>query len=102
AYLVAATCAAPVFGQLGDAFGRRRLLFVALGVYAAGCLGCALAPGLPALIGARIVQGFGGGALGAQAPRIRLDKTRPARAGMNRMPDCREPIMMSPLDERAK
>lgn len=63
AYLVAATCAAPVFGQLGDVFGRRRLLFVALAVFAAGCLGCALAPNLPALIGARIVQGFGGGAL---------------------------------------
>jgi EmrB/QacA subfamily drug resistance transporter len=63
AYLVAATCAAPVFGQLGDVFGRKRLLFVALAVFAAGCLGCALAPSLPALVGARIVQGFGGGAL---------------------------------------
>lgn len=63
AYLVAATCAAPVFGQLGDAFGRRRLLFAGLGVFFAGCAGCALAPDLPALVGARIVQGFGGGAL---------------------------------------
>jgi EmrB/QacA subfamily drug resistance transporter len=63
AYLVAATCAAPVFGQLGDVFGRKRLLFVALGIFAAGCLGCALAPSLSVLIGARIVQGFGGGAL---------------------------------------
>jgi MFS family permease len=63
AYLVAATCAAPVFGQLGDAFGRRRLLFVGLGVFFAGCAGCAVAPDLPTLIAARIVQGFGGGAL---------------------------------------
>lgn len=63
AYLVAATCAAPVFGQLGDVFGRKRLLYVALGVFAAGCLGCALAPNLPMLIVARILQGFGGGAL---------------------------------------
>jgi EmrB/QacA subfamily drug resistance transporter len=63
AYLVAATCAAPVFGQLGDVFGRRRLLFVALAIFAAGCLGCALAPNLGVLVAARIVQGFGGGAL---------------------------------------
>jgi EmrB/QacA subfamily drug resistance transporter len=63
AYLVAATCAAPVFGQLGDVFGRKRLLFVALAIFATGCLGCALAPNLPALLTARIVQGFGGGAL---------------------------------------
>ena len=63
AYLVAATCAAPVFGQLGDFFGRRRLLFVALGVFLFGCAGCALAPNLPSLIIARVIQGFGGGAL---------------------------------------
>nr|WP_246522975.1 MFS transporter [Neoroseomonas eburnea] len=63
AYLVAATCAAPVFGQLGDAFGRKRLLAVALAIFAAGCLGCVLAPSLPVLVAARMVQGFGGGAL---------------------------------------
>ncbi|MBW6398522.1 MFS transporter [Roseomonas sp. HJA6] len=63
AYLVAATCAAPVFGQLGDCFGRRRVLFGALAVFFTGCLGCVLAPTLPALVVARIVQGFGGGAL---------------------------------------
>ena len=63
AYLVAATCAAPIFGQLGDAFGRRRATFIALAIFAAGCLGCVMAPGLPALVAARIVQGFGGGAL---------------------------------------
>lgn len=63
AYLVAATCAAPVFGQLGDIFGRRRMLFLALAIFFAGCLGCVLAPSLPTLVVARIVQGAGGGAL---------------------------------------
>ncbi|MCA3274140.1 MAG: MFS transporter [Roseomonas sp.] len=63
AYLVAATCAAPVFGQLGDFFGRRRLLFVALAIFFVGCAGCALAPNLPSLVMARVIQGFGGGAL---------------------------------------
>ena len=63
AYLVAATCAAPVFGQLGDRLGRKRLLSVALAVFFAGCAGCALAPDLPMLVFARIVQGLGGGAL---------------------------------------
>ncbi|MBR0666295.1 MFS transporter [Roseomonas hellenica] len=63
AYLVAGTCAAPAFGQLGDAFGRRRLLFVALGITFAGCLINAMAPSLAVLIGGRILQGIGGGAL---------------------------------------
>jgi MFS family permease len=62
-YLVANTVAAPVYGRLGDAFGRKRMLLVALGFYAAGATLCALAPSLSALAGARLVQGFGGGGL---------------------------------------
>ena len=81
AYLVAATCAAPVFGQLGDTFGRKRLLFVALGIFGAGCLGCVLAPSLPVLIIARIVQGFGGGALLTQAQALIGEALPPRERG---------------------
>ena len=81
AYLVAATCAAPVFGQLGDVFGRKRLLFVALAIFAAGCLGCALAPNLAALISARIVQGFGGGALLTMAQSLIGEAVPPRERG---------------------
>jgi len=63
AYLIAATIAAPVFGRLGDAFGRRRMLFVGFGLQAVGMLGGGLAPSFEALLAARLVQGFGGGAL---------------------------------------
>lgn len=62
-YLVANTVAAPVYGRLGDAFGRRRMLLVALAVYALGATLCALAPTLLWLGAARLVQGFGGGGL---------------------------------------
>src|SRR5438552_18106249 len=34
-YLVATTVAAPVYGQLGDIFGRRRLMLVALAIFMA-------------------------------------------------------------------
>ena len=30
AYLIASTIAAPIYGRVGDAFGRRRLMFMAL------------------------------------------------------------------------
>src|SRR5882672_7111259 len=43
AYLVANTVAAPVYGRLGDAFGRRRLMLVALGVFILASLFCAMA-----------------------------------------------------------
>ncbi|HWJ52990.1 MAG TPA: MFS transporter [Propionibacteriaceae bacterium] len=69
AYLVSATVVMPAYGKLGDRFGRPRLLMVAIGIFVAGALLCAVAPSMLALIGARIVQGAGGGGLmiGAQA-----------------------------------
>ena len=63
AYLVATTVAAPVYGRLGDALGRGRMLLVALGMYGLGAVLCALAPSLDMLALARMVQGFGGGGL---------------------------------------
>jgi EmrB/QacA subfamily drug resistance transporter len=62
-YLVAATIAAPVYGRLGDLFGRRRLLFVALTLFIVASLLCAFAPSILALTAARVLQGFGGGGL---------------------------------------
>ena len=63
AYLVAATIAAPVYGRLGDVLGRRRLLFVALGVFIVASGLCAAAPSMLALTAARLLQGLGGGGL---------------------------------------
>jgi EmrB/QacA subfamily drug resistance transporter len=62
-YLIAATIAAPVYGKLGDAFGRQRLLLVALACHATGALIAATAPGFGWLILGRLLQGFGGGGL---------------------------------------
>ena len=62
-YLMATTIAAPVYGRLGDALGRKRLLFLALGVFVAASVGCAAAPTLLWLVAARVLQGFGGGGL---------------------------------------
>lgn len=63
AYLIAATIAAPVFGRLGDAFGRRRLLLAALGLAALGAAISATAPVFGVLILGRLIQGFAGGGL---------------------------------------
>ena len=63
AYLVAATIAAPVYGYLGDVFGRRRLMFFALALFMGASVLCALAPSVLWLAAARVLQGFGGGGL---------------------------------------
>jgi EmrB/QacA subfamily drug resistance transporter len=62
-YLIAATIAAPVYGRLGDSFGRRRLMFTALAVFIIASLLCAAAPTVEWLTLARVLQGFGGGGL---------------------------------------
>ncbi|UUX95745.1 MFS transporter [Aquabacterium sp. J223] len=62
-YLLAATLMAPLYGRLGDRYGRRRLLQVALGLFALGSLACGLAPTLGALVAGRLLQGLGGGGL---------------------------------------
>ena len=50
-------------GDLGDLFGHRRIFLSGLGVFILGSIGCALAPGLTALIAARALQGVGSSAL---------------------------------------
>lgn len=62
-YLLASVVMVPLYGRLADRYGRRRLLGVAIGVFAAGSLACLLAPNLPALIVARGLQGAGGAGL---------------------------------------
>ncbi len=62
-YLIANTIAAPVYGRLGDSFGRRRTMFTALALFVFGSVLCALAPTIGLLTAARVLQGFGGGGL---------------------------------------
>ncbi len=45
-YLVASTVAAPVYGRLGDALGRRRMLLLALALFVTASVLCALAHSL--------------------------------------------------------
>lgn len=63
AYLVANTIAAPVYGRLGDAIGRKAMMFVALGVFVGASVLCALSGSILALTAARLLQGVGGGGL---------------------------------------
>ncbi len=50
-------------GALGDRFGRRRVFVIGVIWFAAASLLCGLAPNLPTLIAARLLQGIGGAML---------------------------------------
>ena len=62
-YLIANTIAAPVYGRLGDSFGRRPMMVTALVLFIGGSILCALAPSIELLTATRVLQGFGGGGL---------------------------------------
>lgn len=63
AYLIAATVTAPIYGHLGDRYGRRRMLFIALGIFISASIACSLANSMGMLILGRALQGLGGGGL---------------------------------------
>jgi EmrB/QacA subfamily drug resistance transporter len=63
AYLLAATATTPLFGKLSDIHGRRAIILLAIIIFIAGSLACALAPIIWVLVLGRCLQGIGGGGL---------------------------------------
>jgi MFS family permease len=60
-YLLAAAVFTPLFGRLGDMFGKRRMLVLSLGFFGAGSIVSALGNSLEVVVAGRVLQGVGGG-----------------------------------------
>ena len=80
-YLIASTIAAPVYGYLGDVFGRRRLLFVALAIFMIGSVLNTLAPTVILLSVSRFFQGLGGGGMMSMAQALMAEVVPPRERG---------------------
>src|SRR5947209_16330303 len=63
AYLLASTVAGPIYGKLGDLYGRKLMLQVAIALFLVGSALCGLSQSMTELIAFRAVQGLGGGGL---------------------------------------
>lgn len=61
AYFLASTITMPLYGKLGDLYGRKYLFCLAQSLFVAGSLICALGGTMGWLIAGRFVQGLGGG-----------------------------------------
>jgi MFS family permease len=81
AYLLTGTAVTPLYGKLSDIHGRRMMMLIAIGLFSAGSLACALAPSMTALVFARALQGLGGGGLIALSQTIIADIVSPRERG---------------------
>ncbi|MFI7286575.1 DHA2 family efflux MFS transporter permease subunit [Streptomyces anulatus] len=81
AYLLAATAATPLWGKLGDQYGRKKLFQTAIVIFLIGSALCGVAQNMPQLIGFRALQGLGGGGLMVLSMAIVGDLVTPRERG---------------------
>ncbi|MEV0970692.1 MFS transporter [Microtetraspora glauca] len=81
AYLLASTVSTPLWGKLGDQYGRKHLFQAAIVIFLVGSALCGLAGGMFELIMFRALQGLGGGGLMVLAMAIVGDVVAPRDRG---------------------
>jgi len=72
-YMLGQVATMPLYGKLGDLYGRKRIYLFALGVFTLGSVLCGSAATLGQLVGFRLLQGIGAGGIGTLAMAIVAD-----------------------------
>jgi EmrB/QacA subfamily drug resistance transporter len=81
AYLLSSTVVAPIYGKLGDLYGRKIVLQAAIVIFLIGAVLSATASSMTFLIFARAIQGLGGGGLMVVAMTVVADIIPPRQRG---------------------
>jgi EmrB/QacA subfamily drug resistance transporter len=81
AYLLASTLSTPIYGKLGDMYGRKPVFLVAILIFLAGSMLAGLSESMGELIGFRALQGIGAGGLMVGAQAIIADIVPPRERG---------------------
>src|SRR4051795_7866532 len=81
AYLLAVTIVTPLYGKLGDLYGRKVVLQGALVLFLVGSALCGLSESMGELIAFRAIQGLGGGGLIVSAQAAIGDVVPPSTRG---------------------
>jgi EmrB/QacA subfamily drug resistance transporter len=81
AYLLASTVSTPLWGKLGDQYGRKTFFQAAIVIFVVGSALCGLSQTMTELIAFRALQGLGGGGLMVGAQTIIGDVVSPRDRG---------------------
>jgi EmrB/QacA subfamily drug resistance transporter len=77
AYLITSTITTPIYGKLGDLFGRRRLFIFAISVFVVASVGASFSTSMYELAAWRALQGVGAGGLFTLALTVMADIVPP-------------------------
>ncbi|NUR59784.1 MAG: MFS transporter [Catenulispora sp.] len=80
-YLLASTALTPLWGKLGDQFGRKRVFQIAIIIFLIGSALCGMAQNMGELIASRGLQGIGGGGLMVLSMALIADVVPPRDRG---------------------
>jgi EmrB/QacA subfamily drug resistance transporter len=80
-YLLTSTVSVPLYGKISDLLGRKIVFQAAIVIFVVGSMLCGLAQNMLELVGARALQGIGGGGLLAMAQAIIGDVVSPRERG---------------------
>jgi DHA2 family multidrug resistance protein len=81
-YLVSNAIVLPITGWLVSLMGRKKFFLICITVFTVSSLLCGIAPTLPFLLLARVIQGIGGGGLQPMAQAILADTFPPSKRGL--------------------
>ncbi|MGE7368519.1 MDR family MFS transporter [Neorhizobium sp. NPDC001467] len=76
-YLLASSAVMPIYGKLGDLFGRKYVMIAAILLFTLGSLTCGMAWSMESLIAARVFQGIGGGGIMVSIFSVNADLFEP-------------------------
>jgi EmrB/QacA subfamily drug resistance transporter len=80
-YLLASTVSTPIYGKLGDMYGRKPVFLAAIIIFLVGSMLAGLSQSMSELIGFRFLQGAGAGGLMVSAQAIIADIVPPRQRG---------------------
>lgn len=72
-YLLAQVATMPLYGKLGDLYGRKRVFIIAISIFTVGSMLSGAAGSMEQLLGSRALQGVGAGGIGSLAMAILAD-----------------------------